>query len=117
MGLMARWTPRRVVEGAIATLPEPDQVWLARPEFQQGFIAMIREALFAGARGAQWDNALMTSPWDFRPQDIRLAVNFWHGEQDANAPPAMGRYLAAAIPNSKACFYPPRAIYRCYRNT
>jgi pimeloyl-ACP methyl ester carboxylesterase len=106
MGLMVRFTPRRFIEGAIATLPAPDQAQLARPDFRQGFIAMISEALLAGPRGAQWDTALMVSPWDFRPQDIRSAVYLWHGEKDGNAPLAMGRYMADAIPNSQVRFYP-----------
>jgi pimeloyl-ACP methyl ester carboxylesterase len=106
MGLIVRFTPRRFIEGAIATLPVPDQAVLARPDFRQGFIAMIREALLAGPRGAQWDTALMAGPWDFRPQDIRLAVYLWHGEKDSNAPLAMGRFMAAAIPNSQVRFYP-----------
>jgi pimeloyl-ACP methyl ester carboxylesterase len=105
MGLMARFAPRQIVKGAMATLPEPDQEMLTRPEFQDRFIAMIREALRAGPRGAQWDTALMVGPWDFRPQDVRSAVYLWHGEMDANAPPAMGRYLAAAIPNCRSRFY------------
>ena len=50
--------------------------------------------------------ALMVSPWDFRLQDIRSAVYLWHGEEDANAPLAMGHYMAATIPNSHASFYP-----------
>jgi len=106
MSLIVRFAPRRFIEGAVATLPASDQAMLARPDFQQGFIAMIREALLAGPRGAQWDTALMVSPWDFQPQDIRLAVYLWHGEKDANAPPAMGRFMAAAIPNSQVRFYP-----------
>jgi pimeloyl-ACP methyl ester carboxylesterase len=91
--------------GAMATLPAPDQAMLTRPEFQDRFIAMIREALRAGPRGAQWDTALMVSAWDFRPQDVRSDVYLWHGEMDANAPLAMGRYMAAAIPNSRAFSY------------
>jgi pimeloyl-ACP methyl ester carboxylesterase len=106
MGLVVRFAPRRFIEGALATLPVPDQVVLARPDFRQGFIAMIREALLAGPRGAQWDTALMVSPWDFRPQDIRSAVYLWHGEKDGNAPLAMGRFMADAIPNSQVHFYP-----------
>ena len=74
MGLMARFAPGQIVKGAMATLPAPDQEMLTRPEFQDGFIAMIREALRAGPRGAQWDNALMVGSWDFRPQDVRSAV-------------------------------------------
>jgi pimeloyl-ACP methyl ester carboxylesterase len=106
MGLIARFTPRRFIEGATATLPACDQAMLARPDFQQGFIAMVREALLAGPRGAQRDTALMVSPWDFRLQDIRSAVYLWHGEEDANAPLAMGHYMAATIPNSHAYYYP-----------
>ena len=89
----------------MATLPPPDQEVVTRPEFQDRFIAMIREALRAGPRGAQWDTALMVGPWDFRPQDVCSAVYLWHGEMDANAPIAMGRYMAAAIPNCRSCFY------------
>ena len=106
MGLIVRFTPRQFIEGAIATLPVPDQAVLARPDFRQGFIAMIREALLVGPRGAQWDTALMVSPWDFRPQDIQLAVFLWHGEKDGNAPLAMGRFMADAIPKSQVRFYP-----------
>ncbi len=105
MGLMARFAPRQIVKGAMATLPAPDQEMLTRPEFQDGFIAMIREALRAGPRGAQWDTALMIGSWDFRPQDVRSAVYLWHGELDRNAPLAMARYLTAAIPNCQSCFY------------
>jgi len=76
---MARLLPRRVIEGAMATLPPLDQALLTRSEFQQGFIAMIREAFLAGPHGAHWDTALMISPWDLRPHDIRLAVYLWHG--------------------------------------
>jgi pimeloyl-ACP methyl ester carboxylesterase len=90
----------------MATLPVPDQAMLTRPEFRDRFIAMIREALRAGPRGAQWDNALMVGPWEFRSHDIRSAVYLWHGQMDANAPLAMGRYMAAAIPNSRAFSYP-----------
>jgi pimeloyl-ACP methyl ester carboxylesterase len=48
----------------------------------------------------------MASSWDFRPQDIRIAVHLWHGEADANAPVAMGRYMATTIPNSQVSYYP-----------
>ena len=105
MGLMARFAPRQIVKGAMAALPAPDQEMLTQPEFQDGFIEMIREALRAGPRGAQRDTALMVGPWDFRPHDIRSPVYLWHGELDRNAPAAMGRYVAAAIPNCRSCFY------------
>jgi len=106
MGHMVQYWPRRFIAQAIAGLPAPDQAVLARPDFQRAFVAMIQEGLRAGPRGAQLDTALMASPWDFHPQDIRVPVHVWHGEGDANAPLAMGQYMAATIPNSHASFYP-----------
>jgi pimeloyl-ACP methyl ester carboxylesterase len=106
MGFMVRLAPRRVIAQTMAALPAPDQEMLAKPEFQRRYLAIIREALHAGPRGAQWDTALMVSPWDFRPQDIRVAVHLWHGEADINVPLAMGRYMSAAIPSSRPSFYP-----------
>lgn len=106
MGRMVQYWPHRFVAQAKAGFPAADQAVLARPDFQRAFIAVIQEGLRAGPRGAQLDTALMAGPWDFRPQDIRAAVHLWHGEADANAPLAMGHYMAAAIPNSHASFYP-----------
>ncbi len=105
MGCMVRWAPRRVIALTVAALPAPDREMLARPEFQCGYLATIREALRAGPRGAQCDTALMVSPWDFHPQEIRAEVHLWHGEADTNAPIAMGRYMASVIPNSRSSFY------------
>ena len=106
MALMARFAPRQIVKGAMATLPVPDQAMLTRPEFQDRFIAMIREALRAGPRGAQWDTALMVGPWDFRSHDVRSAVYLWHGEMDASAPIAWDatwqRLFRIAMPFSYA---------------
>ena len=106
MGLTARFAPRRLIAQAMAALPEPDKAVLARLEIQRGFLALLREALRHGPRGAQLDTTLMVGPWDFRPQEISMAVHLWHGEADRDASPAMGHYLAAAIPNSNATFYP-----------
>jgi pimeloyl-ACP methyl ester carboxylesterase len=106
MALMVQCWPRRFITQAMVGFPAPDQAVLARPDFQRAFIAVVQEGLRAGPRGAQLDTALMASPWDFRPEDIRVAVHLWHGEVDANAPPAMGHYMAATIPHSQAFFYP-----------
>jgi hypothetical protein len=40
------------------------------------------------------------------PQDIAMKVNLGYGERDRNISPAMGRYLAATLPNSDDRFYP-----------
>jgi pimeloyl-ACP methyl ester carboxylesterase len=106
MAVMVYTAPDLFIAQSLAALPRPDQSVLARPEVQQAFIAMIREALRGGPQGVQWDTALMVSPWDFRPHDIRMAVHLWYGGQDTHAPPAVGHYLAAAIPDSHLTIYP-----------
>lgn len=106
MGVLSRFVPERMTANALATLPEPDRATISTPEFQTGFLAMILEALRKGTRGAQHDTFLMITEWDFHPEDIQIPVLLWHGEQDKNAPIAMGRFIASAIPKREAKFYP-----------
>ena len=105
-GAIARHMPGRLITQAMTVLPEPDRAVLAKPERQEVFISMLKDAVRSGARGAQWDTALTVSPWDFRPQDIAMKVYLWYGESDRNVSPAMGRYLDETLPNSDARFYP-----------
>lgn len=105
MGAMTHYAPNRLIAASLAALPEPDQAVLKRPEVQHWYLQTLREAQRHGPRGAQYDTALMVSPWPFRPQEITVAVHLWHGVADRDTPIAMGRYLAAAIPGSQAHFY------------
>ena len=106
MGLMTYLAPQKMIANAAAALPAADRAIVALPEFQAGFLAMIREALRRGPRGAQHDTRLMVTAWDFDPRQITVPVFLWHGETDQNAPVAMGRYMADAISHSQAVFYP-----------
>jgi len=103
---MTRLAPDRLVAMAASVLPEPDRVWMSDTDFKRGFFAMIREALRQGPRGALQESYLAGADWGFRPQEIRAPVLLWHGEDDRNAPIAMGRYMADAIPNCQAQFFP-----------
>jgi pimeloyl-ACP methyl ester carboxylesterase len=106
MGLMTRVSPKKVIANALAALPEPDRRIVASdPEFQAGFLNMIREALRNGPRGAQLDTRLMVTAWAFDVSEIQIPVSLWYGEADLNVPMAMGRYLAATIPRAEAKFY------------
>jgi pimeloyl-ACP methyl ester carboxylesterase len=89
-----------------ARLPRADQLVLARPELRQSLIASSREAFRCGVRGPAWDGFLYSQPWGFRLEEIRTPVFLWHGEVDVIIPPAMGRLLAAKIPNCRATFCP-----------
>jgi pimeloyl-ACP methyl ester carboxylesterase len=69
-------------------------------------VESLTDAFRSGSRGPGWELCLNARPWGFGVEDIRAAVHLWHGEADANAPIGMGRYLARAIPECQATFYP-----------
>ncbi|HLF73127.1 MAG TPA: alpha/beta hydrolase, partial [Anaerolineales bacterium] len=107
MDVMARLAPNKFAANAAAMLPEPDREALASdPEFEKGFILMVREAFRQGTRGPFRESLLTVLDWGFRPQDIQMPVLLWHGEADRNVPVVMARHLAEAIPNSQAKFHP-----------
>ena len=65
------------------------------------------EALRQGSTGLAHEAVLfMGRPWGFCPEDIRVKVWLWYGQDDAVVPPQMGQYLAHAIPNSHFTLFP-----------
>jgi pimeloyl-ACP methyl ester carboxylesterase len=76
---------------------------------------MIQEALRQGPRGAQHESRLAITDRGFRPQEIQMPVLLWHGEADKNDPVLMGRYMADAIQNSQARFYPNEGHLSLYK--
>jgi pimeloyl-ACP methyl ester carboxylesterase len=106
MAGMARFAPRLMIANATSLLPEPDRRVVSDPDIQKGFIAMVREALRQGTRGAFHESLLAVTEWGFRLQDVHLPVHLWHGEADKNIPPEMARYAASVLPHCEAKFYP-----------
>jgi pimeloyl-ACP methyl ester carboxylesterase len=96
--------PDRVLESGVAA--EVDKAYLDRPDVRTILVESLSEAYRSGSRGPAWELALYSRPWGFRLEDVRVPVHLWHGEQDANHPVAMGRYLAGFIPECRAIFYP-----------
>jgi pimeloyl-ACP methyl ester carboxylesterase len=89
-----------------ATVPDADRQVLSDPDGQKAMFNSIREALRQGSQGLIDDASLFERPWGFDLGEIRIPILLWHGEADRNAPPAMGRFLARAIPECQARFYP-----------
>jgi pimeloyl-ACP methyl ester carboxylesterase len=102
----ARNDPAGAISRTLGGLPEPDRVVMAQPEVVQWSGDSLREAFRSGSRGAAWDYALFTRPWGFRPDELSVKVQLWHGEVDATIPVRMGRYMAEVIPNCQARFLP-----------
>ena len=106
LGRQIRRQPDRLLDRMSAGLPEADRAVLARPEVRASLQEDIVEAFRRGSRGPALELALYVRPWGFPLEEIPIEVHLWHGEADASVPPAMGRYVARAIPNCRARFYP-----------
>ena len=48
----------------------------------------------------------MSSAWRFDPTAITVPVQLWHGEQDGEAPVAMGRWITRTVPTCHGRFFP-----------
>ena len=104
MAVSVRRRPGRVLERGV---PKPvDKEYIDRPNVRGILEESLSEAFRAGSRGPAWEMGLYVRPWGFRVEDIRTPVYLSHGEEDANAPINMGRYLAARIPDCRANFVP-----------
>ncbi|HSK66926.1 MAG TPA: alpha/beta hydrolase, partial [Anaerolineales bacterium] len=107
LGVMPRIAPNRFIAQANSLLPEPDRrIVVDDPEFQEGFLRMVREAMRQGTRGAFHESLLTITNWGFRSQEINTPVLLWHGEADQSIPVEMARFAASAIPQCDARFYP-----------
>lgn len=107
MGVMPRLAPKQFIAGAASVLPEVDhEIVDSDPEFQQGFIRMVREATRQGTRGVFHESLLSVTDYGFRLQDIQMPILLWHGEADQNIPVEMARFAASALPKCEAKFYP-----------
>jgi len=104
MTISARRHPDQLVERGVGAAA--DKKYLARPDVRKVLGDGLAEAFRNGGRGPAWEMGLYTRPWGIRLEDIKTPVHLSHGEQDANAPVAMGRYLASVIPECQASFYP-----------
>ena len=92
---------------AEAMYTEMDRRLLERPEVAKTIIRDMTEAFRQDGRIiVSQELGILTSHWGFELAAIEMEVHLFHGESDANAPVAMGRYQASQIPNCRAHFYP-----------
>ncbi len=105
IGWVGRFLPALFLAGFKGILDEPDRSFLNQEETSQALRRTFVESLKKGPLGAQYDMALMVSPWDFQPQDISVPVCMWYGEADKSTSPEMGYFLARTIPQNEAKFY------------
>jgi len=95
-----RIRPGAIYRGFVDALPACDQTVAQRPEVRKSIVDSYRRAFAQGTRGQVHDWAVIASPWGFRPEEIRVEVQLWHGDSDDRVPLHHAEYLDEAIPRS-----------------
>jgi pimeloyl-ACP methyl ester carboxylesterase len=98
--------PAYLFERGARDRPPADTEVLNGPGVLELNYASQSEALRQGTRGFALEARLLVRPWGFRLEEIRVPVHIWHGTEDVDTPVAMGRVVAARIPNSHLTICP-----------
>jgi len=105
LGAAMRWSLRHPVNATksfAAKLPRQEMDYLAAlPPEVEGPIIGSAEAGRQGGRGIVDDYRAISQPWTFRPEDVQVPTQFWHGDQDRYVPLRVSEELAARVPNAK----------------
>jgi pimeloyl-ACP methyl ester carboxylesterase len=93
--------PAKAMDRETGHRQRADDELIARPEIREACLTSELEAFRPGIEGFAWDVRLITRPWGFPLEDIRVPVNLWHGTTDNVTTVAMARYMAGKIPGSR----------------
>ncbi len=101
-----RGRPGAFLRGAGHLLSPVDRHCLAEPTVNAALAASLAEALRQGCRGLFEELVLLARPWATDFSAVRATVHLWHGGDDRLVPPAMGRWLANALPGCRGELVP-----------
>jgi len=91
--------PTKAIDRDKDTWPPADREILTKPEIRELCIRSDVEAFRHGLLAYAWDARLLTRPWGFKLDEIKIPVHLWHGVMDNSTTMAMARYMADKIPN------------------
>lgn len=96
-----RHDPETFVRRYTSHNPPADQALIAGPEFRAMYLANFAEAYRQGPDAFADEVILCAKPWGFDLAEIRVPVQFWHGELDNSTPLGMSKGVAERIPGSR----------------
>jgi pimeloyl-ACP methyl ester carboxylesterase len=87
--------------------PEADQAVMADPEVRARFEAATLETVGRGPEGYARDLFLLyVAPWGFRPEEIEVPTQIWHGDADEAVSPRIAEFFADTIAQSRLRMVP-----------
>ena len=109
MGSVKEGDPEKELAQLEKRMPPPDVAAFREPGRLAAFARTMRECVRQGTKGATWDMQLYVRDFGFRPEEVRMAVAWFHGEADTNAPIALARRAVASLPGVRLVTYPGEA--------
>jgi pimeloyl-ACP methyl ester carboxylesterase len=87
--------------------PNADRAVMADPDMRARLEAATRETVERGPEGYARDLFLLyVAPWGFRPEEIQVPTQIWHGDADEAVSPRIAEFFAEAIPASRLHLIP-----------
>jgi pimeloyl-ACP methyl ester carboxylesterase len=93
--------PAKAMDREIGLRPLADDELIARPEIRQVCLQSEVEAFRSGLKGMSWDVRLITRPWGFKLEEIKIPVFSWHGMADNVTSVSMAQFMADKIPHGE----------------
>lgn len=90
-------------------VPAADYEAFAEAGRLEAFGQVMRECLRQGTKGAAWDMRLYVREFGFQLSEIKIPVQWFHGEQDENSPIALVRRAVAEMPSAQLVTYKTEA--------
>jgi len=109
-----RHNPDLYFRSQINGLRNSEEAHTLLPKMKAMLTADFIEAVRSGTQGITWDLELLSRPWGFHLHVINCDVLLWHGESDTQAPIAMGKRLASAIPHCRVTLFPGEGHWAIY---
>jgi len=98
--LLSHVVPDCFLRATIHKLPLPDRKALADQKTFNVIFGGMRRSWVSCCDGVHDDAILYAQPWNFAVEHIRVRVDFWHGDEDANFPHDLAERVAARVPGA-----------------
>lgn len=98
--------PARAIDNETGKRPPADDAVIAMQGVREMCIQSEEEAFRPGITGMSWDALLITRPWGFMLEEIKVPVHIWHGSADRSTTVAMAKFMGGKIAGSRTTILP-----------
>jgi pimeloyl-ACP methyl ester carboxylesterase len=106
LATLARREPRLFLRLATSEMPAGDRCALAQSDARAAFLTNYLQAFHRGSWGVAQDLRVLTRPWGFDLDSIRVPTSIHQGDADTTVPLQHARRFAAAIPGARLHIHP-----------